>query len=62
MEGYNLMELGQFITKRRKELGKRQADLADEHISVAYISNMENGRFNQPKENWLTYIKIKPNH
>lgn len=44
MGQYNLIELGKFITKRRKELSKRQIDLADDLISVAYISNIENGR------------------
>lgn len=41
---YNLIELGKFITKRRKELSLRQSDLADPLISVSYISGIENGK------------------
>jgi tetratricopeptide (TPR) repeat protein len=52
------MELGRFITNRRKELGKKQSDLADEQISVAYISGMENGRF-QPTKGKLAHLCSK---
>jgi tetratricopeptide (TPR) repeat protein len=50
LESYNLIELGDFIAKRRKELGMRQIDLADEHISISYISNVENGHFQATKD------------
>lgn len=52
------MELGRFITNRRKELGKKQSNLADEQISVAYISGMENGRF-QPTKGKLAHLCSK---
>lgn len=55
MSTYNLTELGKFLTKRRKSLHIRQIDLADESISVAYISNLENGRF-QPNEEKLHHL------
>lgn len=50
MTHFDLRELGKLLAKRRKELNKRQTDLADDLISVAYISNIENGKVVPSKE------------
>ncbi|SEN07514.1 helix-turn-helix domain-containing protein [Lihuaxuella thermophila] len=52
----NLAQIGELLRKKRKELGLRLEDLADEQISPSTISNIERGmpHVNSEKVNYLS--------
>ncbi|TCS94670.1 helix-turn-helix transcriptional regulator [Hazenella coriacea] len=55
MTHLNMIKLGELLRKKRKELGLRMEDLADEQISPSTISNIERGmpNVNDEKVNYF---------
>ncbi|WP_044640414.1 helix-turn-helix domain-containing protein [Risungbinella massiliensis] len=58
MNGKDLLMIGEAIRDYRKQKGLRLEDLADEHISISTISNIERG-FTHVKEGKLAYLLEK---
>lgn len=50
------IELGALIRKRRKELGLTLSDLANDHMSVPTLSNIERGAVSRVNDDNLAYI------